>query len=297
MKNSMTKKNKMQTFDIINITFLAVISIFMIYPFYNVIIISFAKYDDLVQAGMYLIPKSFDLDAYKTVLSDSSFYKGFIVSVFITIVGTSISMILSVCGGYALSKKDMPGRNLFLFIILFTMFFSGGLIPYYLTVKAVGLIDTIWVMILPIAVSTWNLIIIKNYFNNFPASLEESARLDGANDIQILMKIVIPTSMPVIATFSLFYAVDRWNEWWNALIFVSDKDIRPLQIVLREILINYSSTISEAAKQALLTGDKVIFATSIQMAAIVVTMVPIIIVYPFLQKYFVKGIMIGSIKE
>lgn len=297
MIKKLTKKKKLHAFDIINITFLTVVSIFMIYPFYNVLIISFAKYDDLVKSGMYIIPTSFNLDAYKTVLWDSAFYKGFIVSVFITIIGTSISMILSVCGGYALSKKDMPGRNVLLFIVLFTMFFSGGLIPYYLTVKAVGLIDTIWAMILPVAISTWNLIIIKSYFNNFPVSLEESARLDGANDIQILVKIVIPTSKPIIATFSLFYAVDRWNEWWNALIFVSDKDIRPLQIVLREILINYSSTISDAAKQALLSGDKVIFSTSIQMAAITVSMIPIIIIYPFLQKYFVKGIMLGSMKE
>lgn len=297
MTGRASRRTKLQTFDIINIALLSLFSLFMIYPFYNVLIISFAKYDDLVQSGVYWLPMSFDPDAYKTVLTDSAFYKGFTVSTFITVAGTFVSMLLSICGGYALSKKEMPGRNFFLYIVLFTMFFSGGLIPYYLTVKAVGLIDTIWVMIFPVAISTWNLIVIKSYFNSFPASLEESAKLDGANELQILAKIVVPTSKPIIATFSLFYAVDRWNEWWNALIFVSEKDIRPLQIVLREILINYSSTISEAAKQALLNGDKVLYATSIQMAAITVTMVPILIIYPFLQKYFVKGIMLGSIKE
>lgn len=295
MANKVCRKRKWSIFDIVNTIFLGLMSLIMIYPFYNVFITSFAKYEDLIASSVYLFPVSFQLDSYKMVLSESSFYKGFGVTIFVTVVGTAICMLVSLLCGYALSKKSLPGRNAILTLILFTMFFNGGLIPFYLVVSGIGLINSVWSMILPCAISTWYMIIMKNYFNTIPTSLEESARLDGANDLQILARIIIPVSKPIIATFSLFYAVERWNEWWNALLFISDENIRPLQIVLRQILVNVM--VSDKMRVALERSQTRIYEESVQMAAIVITLVPILCLYPFVQKYFVKGIMIGSIKE
>ncbi len=289
------KKRKWGIFDIVNTIFLGLLSIIMLYPFYNVFITSFAKFEDIIAKPVYLLPVSFQLDGYKMVFSESSFYNGFGVTVIVTVVGTAICMVVSLLSGYALSKKSLPGRNIILAMILFTMFFNGGLIPFYLVVSGIGLVNSIWSMILPAAISTWYMIIMKNYFNTIPASLEESARLDGANDLQILAKIILPVSKPIIATFSLFYAVERWNEWWNALLFISDESKRPLQIVLRQILINV--IVSDKMRVQLERSQTRVFEESVQMAAIVITLVPIICLYPFLQKYFVKGIMVGSIKE
>lgn len=288
---------RQNAFDYVNIILLTVMALLTLYPFYNVLIVSFAKYETIVSSPTYLFPKSFDIKPYTTILKDSIFYRGFFVTAFITVVGTLLSMTLSVCGAYALSKKTLPGRNFILACIVFTMFFGGGLIPYYLVIKSVGLIDKIWVMIIPPAVNTWYLIIMKNYFATLSPSMEESAKMDGANDLYILGKIIVPISAPFMATFALFYSVERWSEWWNALIFINNYKLRPLQIVLREILINYNSSMSEQAKQMLNATKKVVYMPSYQMAAIVVSVIPILLVYPYLQKYFVQGIMIGSIKE
>lgn len=204
-------------------------------------------------------------------------------------------MTLSILGAYALSKKYLPGRNLFLGIILFTMLFSGGLVPSYLNIKSLGLINNVWTMILPTAIGTYYMIIMKNYFSSLPESLEEAAKLDGANAFAILIKIVVPISKPFIATFSLFYAVERWNEWYNAMLYISKKTYQPLQIYLRELLVNLNSQLSAQA-QMMMGETQKIQASTVQMACIVVTMVPILCIYPFVQKHFVKGIMVGGIK-
>ena len=295
MANKVRSKKRWSTFDIVNTTILGLLCIIMIYPFYNVFITSFAKYEDLIAVPVYLLPVSFQLESYKMVFREASFYKGLLVTLFITIVGTAICMFFSVLCAYALSKKTLPGRNVILALILFTMFFNGGLIPFYLVVSKMGLVNSVWSMILPSAISTWYMIIMKNYFNTIPASLEESARLDGANDFQILARIVLPVSKPIIATFSLFYAVGMWNEWWNALLFISEENKRPLQTVLRQILINV--IVSDKMRMQLDRSQTRVYEESVQMAAIVITLIPIMCLYPFLQKYFVKGIMIGSIKE
>jgi ABC-type sugar transport system, permease component len=282
--------------DIIIALILIVMTVVTLFPFYNVILISFASVKGLAEHTLYLLPYTFDLTAYTKLFKEVTFYRSFLVSVIVTALGVTFNMLLSVSGAYALSKKGMPGRNFILSAILFTMLFSGGLIPYYLVVKSIGLVNKIAVMIIPTGITTMYLIIMKNHFNTIPASIEESAKIDGANDFQILLKIIIPISKPFIATFALFYAVDRWNEWYNALLFISDSAKVPLQIYLRNLLINMNVQLSSSA-QAVMDSRYSIDIQATQMASIVISAIPVMCAYPKLQKHFVQGIMIGSIKE
>lgn len=291
-------KKKSSIYDLVVYIVLGILAVITFYPFYNVLIISFAKFEVISKSGLYWLPLSFDFTAYKIVLTDTKFWNSFLVSILVTVGGVAFSMVISVAGAYALSKKGMPGRNAILSLILFTMFFNGGLIPFYLIVKELGLINHILVMIIPAGLNTMYLIIMKNYFSTIPEGLEESAKLDGANDMYILLKIIIPISMPFMATFGLFYAVERWNEWWHALIFISDSDKAPLQIYLREILITASSSLNSIAMtMAEQKNLAKVYTPSLQMASIVISCIPIMLVYPFLQKHFAKGILVGSIKE
>jgi len=289
-------KPKWSPFDIVAAILLGILTLITFFPFYNVIIISIAKFDVISQHNLYLLPLSFDLSAYSVIMNDGKFWSSAVNSIIVTIAGVTISMFISVSGAYALSKKGMPGRNAFLTLIIFTMFFNGGLIPFYLVVKELGLVNNILVMIIPAALNTFYLIIMKNYFGTLPEALEESAKLDGANDLYILVRIILPISAPFIATFGLFYAVERWNEWWYAMIFISDSSKVPLQIYLRETLITSNSMLNTMAAQMAQKNMTKVYAPALQMATIVITCVPIIAVYPFLQKHFAKGILVGSIK-
>lgn len=282
--------------NLILLLILSVLAAVTLFPFYTVIIISFGSIEALATHPLYILPYGFDLTGYMNLLQEKAFFNSFGVSVIVTIVGVAFNMLLSVTGAYALSKKGMPGRNLILGAILFTMFCNGGLIPYYLVIKSLGLVNSLFSMIIPAGITTTYLIIMKNYFITIPESIEESAKIDGANDIYILAKIILPISKPFIATFALFYAVDRWNDWWYALIFISETSKYPLQIFLREMLINFNTQLSSTA-QAVIDGQSSIYVQTTQMATIVISAIPILCVYPFLQKHFVKGIMIGSIKE
>jgi putative aldouronate transport system permease protein len=292
-------KNKIKhqgTSSVVILVFLSIAALLAFFPFYNVVIVSFAKFKDIVSVPFYIIPKSIDFSSFQFVLSDHAFLSSFCVSLFVTVVGVAFNMFLSTSAAYALSKKNMPGRNVLMWLIIFTMFFNGGLVPYFLLMKQIGLMDNLLSMVLPVGINTFYMIIMKNYFLTISPSLEESAKIDGANDIYILYKIVIPISAPFIATFCLFYAVDRWNEWYNALLFISDPNKEPLQIYLRNILIDFSGSLNAMALIMLGTKTQV-YPQSLQMACIVVATLPIMVVYPFLQKYFVKGIMVGSIKD
>ncbi|MGO4107681.1 carbohydrate ABC transporter permease [Paenibacillus sp. YAF4_2] len=296
MKLTQTRKRtRLGTFDIAVYIVLGLLSLITFFPFYNVLIISFAKFDVISKQNLYLLPLSFDLTPYKVIMTDAKFWSSTLNTVIVTVAGVLFSMIISVTGAYALSKKGMPGRNAMLTLILFTMFFNGGLIPFYLIIKDLGLVNNILVMIIPAGLNTFYLIIMKNYFGTLPESLEESAKLDGANDLYILFKIILPISAPFIATFGLFYAVERWNEWWYALIFISDSAKAPLQIYLRETLITSNQLLNTLAQQAAGSNSRV-YTPALQMATIVVSSVPILMVYPFLQKHFAKGILVGSIK-
>lgn len=290
------KKRKISLFDVILYLVFGLIALITIYPFYNVLIVSLANTLASATYSPYLYPHVFDLTGYKTIMSDTYFYRSLGTTLFVTIVGTTLNMVFSVTAAYVLSRKRLIGRKFFLSAILFTMLFSGGLIPTYLVVSGLGLDNSIWSMIFPSMISTYYLIIMKNYFVSLPASLEEAARIDGANEFVVMTRIFIPISKPFMATFLLFYAVERWNEWWNAYLYISDKNIKPLQIYLRDVLVNFNSQLATQA-QSIMSSHNKVFVQSIQMATIIITMLPILCVYPFVQKYFVKGVLVGSVKE
>lgn len=287
---------KKSLFDIILYIILGIIALVTIYPFYNVLIISMSNTIASATYSPYLYPHVFDFTGYKAIVKDVQFFKSLGTTLFVTIVGTLLNMIFSVTAAYVLSRKRLKGRKFFLSLILFTMLFSGGMIPTYLVVSSLGLVNNIWSMILPNLINTYYLILMKNYFAGLPVSLEDAARIDGANEFVIMTRIFIPISKPFMATFLLFYAVERWNEWWNAYLYINDINIKPLQIYLRDTLVSFNSQLTSQAQSVISTQDKV-FVQSIQMAAIIITMLPILCAYPFLQKYFVKGVLIGAVKE
>ena len=288
------KKNR--TFDVVVIIMFAALALLTLYPFYNVIILSFSNTESVAKHIPYLLPFALDLTGYKTIIQDSDFINSLLVSLFVTIVGTALNMVLSVIAAYVLSRKYLDGRNMIMSVIVFTMLFGGGLVPTYMVIKDMGLINKVWAMILPTAINTYYLIIMKNYFLGLPDGLFEAAKLDGAGEWTMLWKVAFPLSKPIMATFTLFYAVDRWNEWYNALLYINKKALSPLQIYLRDILTSLNSQLSTQAQQMMGSTQKV-STSAVQMATIVITALPIMLVYPYLQKYFVNGVMVGGIKE
>ena len=282
--------------DIVIAVVLGAMTLAAVFPFYQVVLLSFADMTSYARHPLYLLPYCFDLTGYKTIFEDPMFFTSLGVTVFITLVGTTLNMLLSVMGAYVLSRKYLVGRKLFLNLIIFTMLFNGGLIPTYLVVRNLKLVNTVWAMILPCGISTYYLIIMKNYFMSLPDSLLEAARLDGANEFHILTRVVLPISIPFMATFILFYAVERWNEWYLANLYINKAALYPLQTYLRNVLISMSNTLNDIAKQ-FMQGHAKVNSTAVQMATIVVATVPILCVYPFVQRHFVKGVMVGGIKE
>ena len=261
---------------------------------YYVFILSIS--DPLEAAGMrvYLYPKGLYLDSYKMLFQDTALWRSYWNTLIYVVADTGLMIVVCSLCAYPLTCSRLIGRKLVTVFLLIPMYFGGGLIPTYLVMKDYGLINSIWSMILPWAVSSYYVIIMKNYFRSISPSLEEAAIIDGAGDLQILLRIILPISLPFTMTFLLFYAVERWNEWWNAYLYINEKSLYPLQIYLREVLINMNNQLSLMAQ---ITSGKKIPAQSVQMGTIVITALPILCVYPFVQKYFVKGVMIGSIKE
>ena len=284
------------TLDIFIAVILGFMTLAAVFPFYQVVLLSFADMASYAKHPLYLLPYCFDLTGYKTIFEDPMFFTSLGVTLFITLVGTSLNMFLSVMGAYVLSRKYLMGRKVILNLIIFTMLFNGGLIPTYLVIKNLKLVNTVWAMILPCGISTYYLIIMKNYFMSLPDSLLEAARLDGANEWSILTRVVLPISVPFMATFILFYAVERWNEWYLANLYINKSALYPLQTYLRNVLISMSNTLNDIAKQ-FMQGHAKVNSTAVQMATIVVATVPILCVYPFVQRHFVKGVMVGGIKE
>lgn len=293
----MKAKKKHSLVEILIKMFLILLALVALFPFYQTVLLSVSKQGDIYKQTVYLYPEHIDFSAYRYLLKEGNVLGGLLVTVFITVVGTTISLALTTAAAYALSKKNLPGRKLLNALILFTMYFSGGLIPYFLTVKNLGLQDSIFSMILPVALNTYNLILMKSFFVNLPAGLEEAAKIDGANDLYILFKIVLPISTPILATMTLFYAVERWNEWYNGMLFITDTNKYPLQLILRNTIINASSLINNSVGAAMAEKMGTAYSDSIKSAMIVITALPILLVYPKLQKHFATGIMIGSIKE
>jgi putative aldouronate transport system permease protein len=243
---------------------------------------------------VFLWPAGFTLDAYGKVFADQSILRSLYISVIITVLFTVIGMIVTICAAYPLSRKQLKGRSFFTFIFMFTMFFGGGIIPEYMLINSLGMLDSIWSLILPLSFSAFNLLILRTSISsNIPASLEESARMDGAGHFRILFSIVLPLSKPILATLSLFYAVGRWNAYQDALFYIKHNvDLRPLQLKLYYLVVQASESFQLEMTQVSLSNPEVLKA-----ACVVFATLPIICVYPFIQKYFVKGVMLGAIKE
>ncbi|WPP40094.1 carbohydrate ABC transporter permease [Paenibacillus hunanensis] len=278
-------------FTIVNNTLLILIALACLLPFVNVIASSFASTQEVVSKKFILFPTTFSLDAYRYILSTPTIFKGLGVSIGTTLVGTFVSMALTAFMAYGLSRKYLAGRNAINFIVVFSMLFSGGMIPTFLIVKSVGLIDSYWSMILPVAINAFNLIIMRNFFQALPESLEESAKIDGCNDFGVFFKIMLPLALPSIATISLFYAVTYWNTYMNAILYLNDSTKWPIQVLLRQIVIVSSGMQAEGS-----SVDVIPPAQTIKMAVIVVATVPMLIAYPFVQKHFTKGALLGAVK-
>ncbi|GAA4838172.1 carbohydrate ABC transporter permease [Paenibacillus vulneris] len=265
-----------------------------LYPLLHVAFSSFSDANQIIaHRGVLWKPLGFSVEAYKSVFDNPDILKGYGNTLFIVIVGVIINLFVTSLGAYVLSRKNVMWNKVFIFVIVLTMFFNGGMIPLYLIVKNVGLMNSLWATIIPFAVNTFNLIIMRTAFMSVPDSLEESAKIDGANHFTILFKIIIPLSMPVIAVMILYYAVEKWNGWFWASLFLKDRELYPLQLILREILLA-NSTDSMASGAA--AADRFQIGETIKYATIMVATVPILCVYPFVQKYFVKGVMVGALK-
>lgn len=282
-------------FDIIvNLLGLCIVFIVLI-PLIFVLAASFSDPDLVIKGKVLLLPKGFTTKAYTMVFENEDIWRGFRNSCLYTITGTLISVILTILAAYPLSRKELPGRNLFMMLILFTMYFSGGMIPTYLLVKDLGMYNTVWSLLIPAAISTYNLIVAKTFFeNSIPGELYESARLDGCGNIAMLYRIVLPLSKAILAVLVLYYAVGIWNAYFDALIYVRDTSLHPLQIVLRNILLLGQT--EQMGTNDVGMADKIKMAEAVKYSAIVVSSIPMLLIYPFVQKYFVKGVMIGAVK-
>ena len=285
-------------FNLINNTFLIFCFLIVFYPLLYIVVSSFSSPEAVIAGKVWLYPVEPTFRAYTTIFKDSAIVTGYLNSLFYTVSGTIINVIITIMAAYPLSRKDLAGKNIIMFLFTFTMFFSGGMIPTYLVVKDLKLINTVWAMLIPSALSVWNVIITKTFFQtNIPNELLESAQIDGCTNMKFILKIVLPLSAPIIAVITLFYGVGNWNAYFNALLYLKSSSLYPLQIVLRNILIlnqvdpKMFSGLSLEAQQS-----KQYISILLKFALVVVSSLPVLIAYPFVQKHFVKGIMLGSIK-
>ncbi|MET3544905.1 putative aldouronate transport system permease protein [Paenibacillus favisporus] len=279
-------------FSNINHFALACFGLLALAPFIHILAQSFSSYRAIVSGEVSFLPVEWTTEAYVKVFNDPGFVQSFLVSVQRTVVGTLISVVMTMLLAYPLSRYYIKGRGPIMFLIVFTMMFSGGMIPTYLVIKELHLMNTFWAYVIPGAVNAFHVVIMKNFFQSIPNELEESARIDGSSNLGILFRIVVPLSMPVIATIALFNAVGQWNSFFDAVMYVTDSSLKPLQIYLRELVMSGQSNINttDSLERQLLAVE------SLKAAALIASTLPILLVYPFLQKYFVKGIMIGSVK-
>jgi len=282
-------------FNVVNLFLLAVLTVLAVYPFVYTVSISLSTAGEAARDGLHLYPREVSFTAYEMVLKNEEIVIGYMNTLFRTVVGTSLTLLMTCLCAYPLSKRCLPHRRAITFGILFTMLFHGGLIPTYLLIKGIGLTNNRLVYILPTMVSAFNVIIVKNFFQSIPDSLAESASIDGAGDFRTLFQIYIPLSKPVLATVALWTAVTHWNMWFDALIYITDDRKQVMQMFLRRIVIENST---EMIEKGLINPDLTQFTPeTIKAATVVITILPMLLVYPFVQKYFVKGIMLGGVKE
>lgn len=271
---------------------LGLLLVVFLFPFLYVLGVSFTSQAEAMRRTIVIIPEYFTLAAYREILGTRMIYDAYKVTLFVTIVGTLINLIFTMVTAYPLSRKSLPGRNAVLLYIIFTMMFGGGMIPHYLLVKELGLLNSVWSLMIPGLISAYNMLLVKGFFEQLPEAIDESARMDGAGELRILWSIVLPLSAPIIATVGLFYAVGHWNSFFDAILYIQDASKYPLQVVLRNILLGATTVNTEYIPDL----EDMVNPISVQMAAVIVTTLPILLVYPFIQKHFAKGVLLGSVK-
>ena len=285
-----------KTFDAVNIAIMLLLLCVYIWPIWFVIIASFSDPMEVQLGKVLFLPSKLSIQSYIELINRSSIWTGYRNSLIYLVSGTFLDMVFTICAAYPLSRRDFMLRRPVMVFLLITMYFSGGLIPMYMLVKALGLINTIWCILLSGALSVYNILIMRSYFmNSIPSALQEAAVLDGANSYQYLIKVVLPLSKPVLAVIALYNAVGRWNDYYTALVYLHNEDMYPLQLVLREILDSVTAKSTDITNNLDMT-DQVKLAQSLKYSSIIVATIPIMLIYPFVQKYFVKGVMIGAVK-
>ena len=288
------KNTTEKSFDVLILFFMLFVIAITLYPFVYVTSMSISDPRNVINNSVWLWPKGFSLEAYKRVFDNPDVWRSYYNTLFYTVVGTAVNVVMTILGAYPLARRTFFLRNQIMVFIVITMFFNGGLIPMFLLIKNIGLYDTRWALILPAAVGAYFIIIARTFLQSLPESLIESAKIDGANDIYILYKIILPLSKPIIAVLSLFYAVGHWNSYFSAMLYLSDSSLHPMSLYLVKILIQDSDAMVKGMAQDI---NRTMYSIQIKYALIIVTVLPILFVYPFLQRYFVKGVLIGSLKE
>lgn len=268
---------------------LVAVATISLFPLLYVVSMSLTPYSEVIKnGGFVVVPRSLSFEAYNRILADPALGRSMLVTLFVTIVGTAVNLALNTLAAYPLSRKNLKGRTFFLLYIVFTMLFNGGLIPTYLVVQSMGLLNSVWALIVPGAIATFNVLVMKSFFENLPEELFESARIDGAKEFRILWRIVLPLSIPSVMTVGLFYMVGHWNSFFSAVLYITDTDLYPLQVVIRNMLL-----LSQSSE---LQAEVTVPTAAMQMAAVILGSLPIIAVYPFIQKHFTKGMLLGAIK-
>jgi putative aldouronate transport system permease protein len=281
-----------KVFRVVNVTVLILVMITMLYPFLMIVAQSFSS-DTAIRSGhVSIFPVGFNLTTYRLVMGDATFWTDYRNTVVYTAVATLIAIVLTTCYAYVISKKHLRGRGVMIGIAVFTMFFNGGLIPNYILITSIGFRNTIWAIVLPNAISVFNLLVMKSFFENLPLELMEAAQIDGLNTYGILWYIVLPLSKAVLATMVLFYAVSFWNSWFSAFLYMDKSELFPVTVYLRNLIAGASSASSSGAG----TSDVAQVSANIQSVTMVLTVLPILCIYPFVQRYFVSGVMLGSVK-
>jgi putative aldouronate transport system permease protein len=277
-----------------NVILMLVISAVMLYPFLTVLAQSFSSEGAIRSGQVNILPVGLNVDTYRAVMDNSMFWTNYRNTVLYTVVGTGIAMVLTTTYAYVLSKKQLRGRGVLIGIAVFTMFFNGGLIPNYILISNLGMKNTMWAVVLPPALSVFNLLVMKSFFENMPTELDEAAQIDGLRHFGVLFRIILPLSKAVLATMILFYSVQYWNDWFAAFLYLDDQRLFPVTMFLRNLIAGASTAVSEGA--AAQGAQSSAIASNIQAVTIVLTVIPILCVYPFIQKYFVSGVMLGSVK-
>ena len=298
MNSSFTVKRSREDliFDILNYLVLGSFLLIVLYPLYFIVIASISDPSSVLNGEVILLPKDLDFSGYKKIFDDQSIWRGYYNTFVYTILGTILNVMLTMGIGYPLSRKYFSGRKAIMIYLMITMYFGGGQVPYYMVLKNLGLLDTFWVFIFPLIMSVYNMILIRSYIESMPDELFEAVKIDGGNDLVVYWKIIIPLAKPILMTVALFVAINQWNSWFDAYLYTSSENLKPMQSILVEILNQYNTGATTSAQMSNAKSGMTITPDSLRMAATMIATIPIICVYPFIQKYFVKGIMLGAVK-